>query len=106
MGKVLYEYIDESCKTCKGKGRRIKISYVEFLIKNEIRKDNSMNHIYIELNDMYEEEVKENLNEFIHKIGVVDKSIYLKFSNTDEVFKVEPLVFKSQIDKLKYYKVY
>lgn len=106
MGKVLYEYIDEPCKTCRGKGRRIKMSYVEFLIKNEIRKDNSMNHIYIELNDMYEEEVKENLNGFINKIGVVDKSIYLKFSNTDEVFKVEPLVFKSQIDKLKYYKIY
>ncbi|NME94642.1 Rne/Rng family ribonuclease [Clostridium cochlearium] len=105
MGKVLYEYIDEPCKICNGKGRRIKMSYVEFLIKNEVRKDDSMNHVYIELNKIYEKEVKENLNEFIKKIGASDKNIYLKFSNTDEVFKVEYLVFKSQIEKLKSYKV-
>jgi ribonuclease G len=64
-----------------------------------------MNHVYIELNKIYEKEVKENLNEFIKKIGAIDKNIYLKFSNTDEVFKVEYLVFKSQIEKLKSYKV-
>lgn len=106
MGKVLYEYIDEPCKICNGKGRRIRMSYVEFLIKNRIQKDSAMNHIYIELNEMYEEVVKENLSQFIYEIGATDKNIYLKFSNTDEVFKIEPLVFRSQIDKLKHYKVY
>lgn len=106
MGKVLYEYIDERCKICNGKGRRIKMSYVEFLIKNEIQKDISVDHIYIELNKIYEEEIKENMNEFIQKIEATNKDIYLKFSNTDEVFRVEPLVFKSQIEKLNRYKIY
>ena len=36
QGKSIYEYMEEECKLCKGRGIILKLSYIEGLIKNEI----------------------------------------------------------------------
>ncbi|WP_125152597.1 Rne/Rng family ribonuclease [Clostridium rectalis] len=109
MGKSIYDYIEEECKMCHGKGERLKLSYLSFLINNEIKKVNkqkSIKHIYIEINEVYKNDIKGDILNFIKDINALDKCVYLNFVTGDENFKVEPLLFGTQIENLKMYKVY
>ncbi|MEW8956130.1 ribonuclease E/G [Clostridium sp.] len=107
-GKNIYEYIEEQCKCCKGHGKRLKLSYVTLLIKNEILKkdaENNIHDIYIEVNSMYKDIVREDLFNFIKDIDGLNKNIYLNFTDIVEYFNVEPLIFSKQIESLMEYKV-
>lgn len=109
VGKAIYEYIDEPCKKCHGKGRRLKLSYITSLIKNELSKihnEDNIKHIYIEISNVYEQELKGNIVGFVKDINSLDKTIYINFVNQEEYFKVEPLIFMNQIENLQMYKVY
>lgn len=107
VGKAIYDYIDEPCRECNGNGRRIKLSYVNFLIKNELKNiKNNIKHVYIEISKIYEEEIKGDILGFIKTINALDKNIYLNFVNEENYFKVEPLIFMNQIENLQMYKVY
>lgn len=109
VGKAIYEYIDEPCRKCHGKGRRIKLSYMSSLIKNELGKihdEDSIKHIYIEISNIYEEEIRGDIITFIKDINALDKCVYVNFVNTEDYLKVEPLIFMNQIENLQMYKVY
>ena len=108
MGKSVYEYMEEPCTLCKGTGRKVKLSYLEGLIENEIVKYNSENSItcfYIEIDENYEEEVKGDLFSFLKGIHALDKEIYLNYVSGLEGYKVEPLIFMNQKEPLSKYLV-
>ncbi|WP_032120908.1 Rne/Rng family ribonuclease [Clostridium amazonitimonense] len=107
-GKNIYDYIEENCTECSGRGTLLKLSYISLLIRNEILKvdaENRINNIYIEINNRYEEAIKGNIIGFITEIEGLDKNIYLNFVESTEYFKVEPLIFINQIENVKRYKV-
>ncbi len=107
-GKSIYDYIEENCDSCKGKGKRIKFSYMCMLIKNEILKINQqrdIKDIHIEMDESYANNIKDDILNFIKEIDSLDKSIYITYSK-NEYFKVQPLIFMNQIQSLEMFKIY
>ncbi|WP_050606792.1 ribonuclease E/G [Clostridium niameyense] len=103
QGRTIYEYIEEPCNFCRGNGSMLKFSYIKLLIKNEIitlenkrQKDN----IYIEIDDRYKKYIEENKKQFIQDINCNDKKLYLKYVENKDYYKVQLLVFNSQIEEL------
>ncbi|WMJ82345.1 ribonuclease E/G [Clostridium sp. MB40-C1] len=108
-GKSIYDYIEEDCNLCKGKGKRIKFVYISSLIKNEIIKMNrsyNIDDIYIEVNEIYQKDILGDVLSFIKLINALDKKVYVNFMENLENFKVEPLLFNSQVKKLENLKIY
>ena len=108
-GKSIYEFIEEPCKHCMGKSTRVKLSYIEFLIKNEIAKmqeEQGLKDIYIEIDQSYQKDIIEDILEFVKQIGAIDSKIYVKYIPHLEKFKVESLVFANQIRNLLTCKIY
>ena len=108
-GKSIYEFIEEPCKHCMGKSTRVKLSYIEFLIKNEIAKmqeEQGLKDIYIEIDQSYQKDIIEDILEFVKQIGAIDSKIYVKYIPHLEKFKVESLIFANQIRNLLTYKIY
>ena len=107
-GKSIYDYLEEPCLRCRGTGEVLKISYIENLLRNEIIKSNMENAIedfYIELDKNYEEVVSGDLFNFLKNIDGLDKHIYLNFAYGIEGYKIEPLIFQSQKENVKSFKV-
>jgi len=108
QGKSIYEYMEEECTLCKGRGIILKLSYIEGLIRNEIirmQEENSINCFHIEVDSVYRDKIKENIFDFIKEIDALDKEIYLNYVDNIEGYKIEPLIFQAQKDNLKDYKV-
>ncbi|MBZ9688232.1 Rne/Rng family ribonuclease [Clostridium estertheticum] len=108
-GKSIYEFIEEPCKHCGGKSSRVKLSYIQFLIKNEIskiHKEQGIKDIYIEIDQIYQKDIMEDVLEFVRLIGALENSVYVDFIPHLEKFKVESLIFASQIRNLQTYKIY
>ncbi|GAA0718667.1 ribonuclease E/G [Clostridium malenominatum] len=109
VGKAINEYMEEACHCCNGKGNRLKLSYINLLIRNEVKKvkeNNNIKNIYIEVNDGYKKHITEDIISFIKEIDSLDISVYLKFTQGEEYYKVEPLLFSNQLENLKMYKIY
>jgi ribonuclease G len=107
-GKPISDYIEEACGNCTGTGSRLKLSYICLLVRNEILRISSgsnIGHIHITVNGIYEKDIKEDIIGFVRNIGALDKKIYLTIYN-GEAFKVEPLIFESQIQNLEPFRVY
>lgn len=108
-GKSIYEFIEEPCKHCGGKSSRVKLSYIQFLIKNEIskiHKEQGIKDIYIEIDEIYQKDIMEDVLEFARQIGALENSVYVNFIPHLEKFKVESLIFANQIRNLQTYKIY
>ncbi|AQS08554.1 ribonuclease G [Clostridium saccharobutylicum] len=108
QGKSIYEYMEEECRLCKGRGIILKLSYIKGLIKNEIiriKEENSISCFHVQVDSVYKERIKENIFEFIKDIDGLDKEIYLTYADNIEGYKVEPLIFQGQKDNLQDYKV-
>ncbi|GFZ31153.1 ribonuclease [Clostridium zeae] len=107
-GKSIYDYIEENCDICNGHGKRLKGSYIKHLIKNDIIRaegEGSIKDFYIELKDVYEDYVIGDKVQFLKDIGALDKNIYVKFIDSIDYYKLEPLLFKNQIDAVSNYKL-
>lgn len=107
-GKSIYDYIEEDCCLCNGRGKKIKFSYICMLIKNEVFKINEQRNIkdiHIEIDENYLYNIKQDVLNFIKCIDALDKKIYITYIK-DEYFKIHPLIFASQIENLKQYKIY
>lgn len=107
-GRAISDYIEENCESCKGNGKRVKFTYLCVLIRNEIiRLNNTRNSkdIHIKINKGYEKDINKDLPSFIKRIGAKDKRVYLTYFN-GETFKLEPLIFESQVESLDQFKVY
>ncbi|MGL4730936.1 MAG: Rne/Rng family ribonuclease [Clostridium sp.] len=108
-GKSIYEYIFENCSCCHGKGVKVKLSYIEKMIEDNIQrleKEQNVKNIYIEIDDIYEREIKNDILSFVKSIKGLDKNIYVNYIHGIDTFKIEPLIFNSQIRNLTVYKVY
>ncbi|MDZ4965072.1 ribonuclease, partial [Clostridium perfringens] len=107
-GKSIYEYLEEGCKRCNKEGYVLKLSYIEKLIRNEIIKceeENSINSFYIELDRNYEEIVRGDIFSFLTNTNSLNKEIYMNFIDGIEGYKIEPLIFNSQKENIKDFKV-
>ena len=108
QGKSIYEYMEEECTLCKGRGIVLKLSYIEGLIKNEIirmKEENSIDCFKIEIDSVYKDRIQEDIFSFINEIDGLDKEIYLMYVDGIEGYRIEPLLFQAQKDILKNYKV-
>lgn len=108
QGKSIYEYMEEECSICKGKGIILKLSHIEGLIRNEILRmseENSINSFYIEIDSVYKDRVKEDIFSFIKEIDGIDKEIFINYVDGIEGYKIEPLLFQAQKEHLKDYKI-
>lgn len=108
IGKSIYEYLEEGCKRCNMEGFVLKLSYIEKLIKNEVikaEKENSIKSFYIELDKNYEEMVRGDIFSFVANINSLKNEIYLNFVDGIEGYKIEPLIFNSQKENVKNYKI-
>jgi ribonuclease G len=108
FGKSIYDYIEETCRLCEGRGRRIKLSYMCMLIRNEIMRieeNRDITDIHIELNELYKKDIEEDVLGFVKRINAIGKHIYVTYNN-DEHFKIEPLLFINQIQSLEMFKIY
>jgi len=108
-GKSIYEFIEEPCKYCGGKSSRVKLSYIQFLIKNEIskiHKEQGIKDIYIEMDQIYQKDIMEDVLAFVRLIGALENCVYVNFIPHLEKFKVESLIFANQIRNLQTYKIY
>ena len=108
QGKSIYEYMEEECTLCKGRGIILKLSYIEGLIKNEIvrmKEENSIDCFKIEIDSVYKDRIQEDIFTFMKEIDGLDKEIYLMYVDGIEGYRIEPLLFQAQKDNLKKYKV-
>lgn len=107
QGKPIYDYIEEDCRYCEGTGKKIKLSYMMVLIRNEISNiscDRDVKDFHIHMDVSYEKDVENNMDMFIKGIGAGDKRIYITYEKKVS-YKVEPLQFMSQIEHLKVFRV-
>jgi ribonuclease G len=109
IGRPILEYIEEGCEECKGKGTKLKFSYLTELIRNEIyRIENSFNidNIYIQVNCSYEKDINKNIEGFIHSIEAERKKIYISYVENKDYIRAEPLIFSNDIEKIQKFKIY
>ena len=108
-GKSISENMEENCKVCCGNGKRLKVSYLYFLIRNSILRIDELSkleYVYIKVNETYKDAILRDVVNFAKEIEALDKSIYVEFVSNMEYFKVEPLIFANQIANLANFKIY
>ena len=108
-GKSILDYIEQNCKLCHGTGKILKLSYLANLLRNKIIRidaENISKHIYIEISDEYRVNILKYTDKFIKSIEAEGKSVYVKFIKDIYTYKVESLIFKSQIEDNSMYKIY
>lgn len=104
QGKSIYEYMEEECSRCKGRGIILKLSYIEGLLKNEIirmKEANAIDAFKIEIDSVYRYRVKEDIFNFLKEIDGLDKEIYLDYVDGIEGYRIEPLLFHAQKESLE-----
>lgn len=108
QGKSIYEYMEEECSRCKGRGIILKLSYIEGLIRNEIirmKEENSIDSFKIEIDSVYKDRIKDDIFSFIKEIAGLDNEIYLDYVDGIEGYRIEPLLFQTQKENLKKLKI-
>ncbi|WP_251861823.1 ribonuclease E/G [Clostridium sp. Marseille-Q2269] len=109
QGKTIYDYIEQPCKCCNGKGSIISFDYMKLLLRNEIINISNMKEIkdiYVEINKRYKDYIDKNKIQFISEIEALEKNIYVKYTDIQNQYKVEPLIFKNQVKDVEEFKVY
>lgn len=109
VGKSLSEYIEEDCHYCLGHGKRLKFNYIKYLISNEVIKilyKENIKDIHIEIDEIYKNDVKGDIINFVNDIGAMHKTIYVTYLHKQLLFNVEPLIFANQVQNLMEYKIY
>ncbi|NFN86514.1 ribonuclease E/G [Clostridium sporogenes] len=109
QGKTIYDYLQEPCRFCNGKGSIVSFNYMKLLIRNEVINILNMREIkdiYIELNKRYKDYIDKNKIQFISEIEALEKNIYINYIDSENQYKVEPLIFKNQIKDVEDLKIY
>lgn len=108
-GKSIYDFILEPCETCKGKGQKVRLSYLTNIIRNKInriKEEQGVKEIFIEIDSSYEKEIRNNIINFITSIETLDRNVYMNFTPHFEGVRVEPLLFANQIRNLEGMKIF
>jgi ribonuclease G len=107
VGKSINDYIEEECGCCQGTGKKMKVSYMTLLIRNEILNmccENNVEDIHIEIDPYYESYIKKNIKDFVKDIGGEDKRVYITYGKR-LYFKLEALLFASDIENFMNFRV-
>lgn len=107
-GKSVYEYMEEECSLCKGRGIVLKLSYIEGLIRNEIiklREENSISSFYIQVDNVYKMRIKEDVFSFLKEIDALGCEVYINYVDEIDGYKIEPILFQNQKENLKSYRI-
>lgn len=102
-GKCIDDYLYESKERNCLFINRLKYTYLLNLIRNdilEIKSKNNCQHIKVEIDEIYREDIEKNKDEFLRKIERENINIYLQYTNQEEIYRVNPLYFKSQWENL------
>lgn len=108
-GKSICDYVFNPCSHCKGTGEKVSLEYLLSILRGKIRKiklEQGIKNIYIELNKNYEPEVKSDIITFIEKLDALDCNVFIRFQENLENFKVESLIFHSQMEAIKELQVF
>lgn len=103
-GKSICDFVFKNCELCHGSGEKVSLDYLTNILKGKIRRileEQQVKNIYIELPLLYEKEVKGDVIDFVGKLEALDCDIYIKFEENNNNFKVEPIIFHSQLEILK-----
>ncbi|MFA9399383.1 MAG: ribonuclease E/G, partial [Clostridiaceae bacterium] len=96
-------YIEEDCEACSGSGKRLRLSYLELLIKNRIKSNNKADKFFIEINSIYKNQVEIDKDKFIEKIGIEKQNLFIRFSEFVGDFTVKFTLSEKEIEfYLKY----
>lgn len=109
IGRPVNDFLEEECPNCCGRGKRLKFSYICLLVKNDIiriDRQNSIENIHIEIDSDYKDDINGDKLQFIKDIDALNKKVYLTFTDKRESFKVEALIFSSQIENLLQFRIY
>ena len=108
-GESIMDYLLKPCKSCLGSGYELNLNYISSIIMGKVRRikeEQGVKNIFITINDCYKDEVMGNILDFVEKIDALDCDIYIEFERIEENFKVEPLLFHSQLENYKGLKVF
>lgn len=105
-GKSVLERMEDNCSSCNGTGRKLKLSYLTYLLKNEVMRLTNKQYIYIQLNEAYKNSIMKNVSGFANAIGAESAEVYVDFVKYSSEFKVKPLIFETDREKNRNYKIY
>ena len=108
-GKSICDYVFNHCVHCKGTGEKISLEYILSILKGKVKKiksEQEIKNIYIELDKNYENEINSDIVSFVEKLDALDCDIFIRFQENLDNFKVESLIFHSQIQAMKELKVF
>lgn len=105
-GKSILEHMEDNCSCCGGSGRMLKLSYLTYLLKNEMLRLASTEHVYIQLNEIYKNNIMKDCAGFVSEIGLYNSKVYVNFVKYSDDLKVLPLIFENDREKYKMYKIY
>ncbi len=108
-GKSILDYIEEDCNHCFGRGKILKFSYLKHLLRNDILRlssESENKHIYIEIGEVYKEDISKCIESFAKDIEADNKILYVNYVRNADRLKAQMLVFQSQIEEMKSYKIY
>lgn len=107
-GKPIYDYIEENCVCCSGTGKKLKLSYITLLIRDEILNLNEgkgVKNIHIQIGSYYRDSVEKDISGFVKNIGAERMGVYITYDDKASYYRLEPLVFDSQLNKFRMFKV-
>ncbi|MEG1255146.1 ribonuclease E/G [Clostridium sp.] len=102
-GKSICDYVFKSCDKCKGIGEKVSLEYLLNILRGKVKKiknEQSIKNIYIEMDSTYRKEITNNVVDFAMKLEALDCDIFIKFEENLDKFKIEPVVFHSQIESI------
>lgn len=105
-GKSVLDHMEDNCSCCRGTGRKMKLSYLTYLLKNEMLKLANSEYVYFELNEIYKNNIMKDIAAFVKSIGAENVKVYVNFVKYDDEPKVKPLIFETDREKNRNYKIY
>lgn len=108
-GSSIMEYLISNCSYCKGTGKYLSLDYLYSVMAGKVRRikeEQGVHNVFITINSHYEKEIKSNILEFIKNTDTLDCDVYIEFEDIQESFRVEPLIFHSQIEAVKNLRIF
>ncbi len=103
-GKSICDYLFKTCDNCRGQGEKVALEYLLNIIKGKIKKikvEQGVKNVYLEMDAAYEKEIKNDILWFAAKLDALDCDIFINFQENLEKFKVESIIFHSQVESIK-----